>query len=361
MGGYEISSYRKSLGELERKLLDHYYDALRTPGQRHEISRRVGELLPPAAALPFRHPSLTHYTLEEVKQKYLLELEKNLEEATRGIWYADDRCDYYEIEDEQTRLNALSVTLVCMKEGLVDKGSGFHELKVTSYSKMYSLSRQEKFYSQPVISGPCSSGVLVAEDIVLLAGHFLIFRRSVEKLRFVFGYVMIDPVTALTKIPNENIYSGVEIIQKRCDICGSSPSGSDWALVRLDRPVLGQEIATLSTKPVYYEQPLYSLGFPCGLPLKQAAGVISGVQKAYFKAEMSGFEGSSGSPVFDCETHQLVGIITRGDGQDFKGTRGGNISMIYPNDEVESEGVLCTKVSEFREFLEREEEPGGWL
>jgi hypothetical protein len=360
MSGYEISSYRKSLGELERKLLDHYDDALRTPGQRHEISRRVGELLPPAAALPLRHPSLASYTLEEVKQKYLLEFEKILEEVTWGIWYVDDRRDYYEIEDEQTRLNALSVTLVCMKDGLVDKGSGFHELRVTAYSEKYSLSREEKFYSQPVISGPCCSGVLVAEDVVLLASHFLNFRH-VKELRFVFGFVMIDPVTALTTIPDENIYSGIEIIQERCDICGPSPSGSDWGLVRLDRPVQGQEIATLSTTPVYYEQPLYSLGFPCTLPLKQAAGVISGVQKAYFKAEMSGFDGSSGSPVFDCETHQLVGIITRGDGQDFKGTRRGNISMVYPNDEVESEGVLCTKVSEFREFLEREEEPGGWL
>jgi hypothetical protein len=330
MSGHEISSYGS------------------TPGRRHEISRRAGELLPPAAALPLRHPSLASYTLEEVK------------EVTRGIWYVDDRRDYYEIEDEQTRQNALSVTLVCMEEGLIDKGSGFHELRVTSYSEKYSLSREEKFYSQPVISGLCSSGVVVAEDIVLLAGHFLNF-RSFKDLFFVFGYVMIDPVTALTTIPDENIYSGIEIIQKRCDICGPSPSGSDWALVRLDRPVQGQEMATLSTKPVYYEQPLYSLGFPCGLPLKQAAGVISGVQKAYFKAEISGFEGSSGSPVFDCETHQLVGIITGGDVQDFKWSGRGNISMIYPNDEVGSDGVLCTKVSEFREFLEGEEEPGGWL
>lgn len=366
MSGHEISALNPIFWEVElelmargvdkpRKLLDHYYDTLRIPGQRHEISRRVGELLPPAAAPPLHNPSLADYTLNELKQKYLLEFEKILEEAIRGIWYLDDRCDYYEIEDEQARRNALSVPLVCMKDGLVDRGSGFRELRVTPYSKMYDLNREEKFYKQPVISGICSSGVLVAEDVVLLAGHFLNF-RSVKALRFVFGFVMIDPVTALTTIPNEKIYSGAEIIQKRCDICGPSPSGSDWALVRLDRPVLDQKIAALSTKPVYNEQSLYTLGYPCGLPLKHAAGfIVSDVQKAYFMAEVSSFEHCSGSPVFTGDTHQLVGIITQGDIQDFRPIKGGNVSVVYPNEWVESEGVRCTRVGEFREFLTGEE------
>jgi len=60
--------------------------------------------------------------------------------------------------------------------------------------------------------------------------------------------------------------------------------------------------------------PLYCLGYPSGLPLKQASGVVrvNDDAKYYFKTDLTTFQGNSGSPVFTKDTNQIVGILVSG-------------------------------------------------
>jgi V8-like Glu-specific endopeptidase len=119
----------------------------------------------------------------------------------------------------------------------------------------------------------------------------------------------------------------------------------------LDRNVEVQSIARLSGKTVYCDQPVYVLGHPAGLPLKYAPGSwVSDVEESYFTTDLDIYSGNSGSPVFDSETHQVIGMVVRGDNRDFRWTDKGWLSVIYPNPDIRSRGAQCTKVSEFLQY-----------
>jgi len=121
----------------------------------------------------------------------------------------------------------------------------------------------------------------------------------------------------------------------------------------LDRKVEGQTIAVLSKKDVYQGQSVYVIGHPLGLPLKVApGGSVEDISKAYFTAKLNVFSGNSGSPVFDSVTHEVIGIVAHGDSVDFRPTKSGLVSAIYPNPDLSSNGSRCTRVSEFTDYLD---------
>jgi V8-like Glu-specific endopeptidase len=262
----------------------------------------------------------------------------------RGIWGKDKRLDFFEIEDDRIRKNADCTTAILFKESLIESGKEFSLIKVKNYGKNYNLSDYESFYNQSMVSGRVCTGFLVEEDIVATAGHCS-NNGKVEDLRFVFGFRMLDSSTPALRIPNSKIYKGVKLLHtaydRRC-------IGSDWALVQLDRKVEGQRIAKISGSDVLSEQPVYVLGHPCGLPLKYAPGAnVHDVKDESFGANLDIYMGNSGSPIFNSQTHEVIGIVVHGDNRDFRWTGSGWVSVIYPNPEFHSQGAKCIKVSQF--------------
>jgi V8-like Glu-specific endopeptidase len=193
------------------------------------------------------------------------------------------------------------------------------------------------------------TGFLVAEDVIATAAHFA-DKNNVTTLRIVFGYKMLDPCTPVTRISNGDIYEGVKIIDRIYNRMGNR---SDWALVKLNRNVEGQTIAALSNKGISCHQPVYVIGHPCGLPLKYAPGAkVGDIREAYFGADLDIYSGNSGSPVFNKDTHEVTGMVVRGDNRDFRWTGKGWVSVIYPNPEIHSRGAQCTRVSEFSRYCQ---------
>jgi V8-like Glu-specific endopeptidase len=128
---------------------------------------------------------------------------------------------------------------------------------------------------------------------------------------------MSSATNAETVFAKAEIYSGQSVI-------AFSPSdeqgGDDWALVRLDRRVPNHRVARLRrTGKVAQGQRLHVIGFPNGLPLKFAgnAQVRDNDPAAYFVADLDGFNGNSGSPVFNSDTHEVEGLFVR-NGPDFE-------------------------------------------
>jgi V8-like Glu-specific endopeptidase len=272
-------------------------------------------------------------------------------EEYRGIWHCDGRNDFHEILDGRVRNNALSVPLVCKKDNLLGLGDGNFKLRVKSYRETYTLCPDEKFSDQPAAAISIATGVLVHDDVVLTSAHYA-NKRNVGSLRFVFNFVMLDSLTANTQIKGVDIYSGEEILHREYDVDEPGSTGSDWALVKLDRKVKGRQSVILSKQSAFIEQPIYTIGYPCGLPLKYAPGAaIQKIEKAYFMADLDVFDGNSGSPVFSAESHELLGIVARGDGTDFELVDEGYISVIYPNPRKESYGSRCIKAKEFDEYF----------
>ncbi|MCU0289669.1 MAG: NACHT domain-containing protein, partial [Acidobacteria bacterium] len=107
-------------------------------------------------------------------------------------------------------------------------------------------------------------------------------------------------------------------------------------------------------------QSIYIMGHPCGLPLKYApGGKIGEITNSHFLAGLDVYSGNSGSPVFCAETHELVGIVSRGKATDFRWTEEGWITLRYPKNDINYKGTLCTRVSNFIktiQLFQKEEE-----
>lgn len=345
--------------ELDRELISRGARSLNGEGfcfpdkegthRREEIFKRVRQIYHPNVVPP-SNPALKHFSTQQLMQKMRLLTEGNRPDSVRGVWRQDDRVDYYDITDEKILRNVRSTVIVCYDSDLRSTGRSQRELRIKHYGDTYNLSACEPFHNQPVTAGFTCTGVLVAPDVIATAAHFA-DEKNVKKLLFIFGYIMTDAVSPVTVFAEKDIYRGVGILGWKRDARGPESTGSDWTLVKLDRKVTGQKSATLSKRNLFYEQPVYTIGYPCGLPLKVAPGiVVQNDRKAYFMAEMDVFNNNSGSPVFDAETHEMVGIVSRADCRDFQWSADGVVSIVYPNSEVNSQGIQCTRVSEFIKF-----------
>jgi hypothetical protein len=242
-----------------------------------------------------------------------------------------------EIIDGPIKENAGCTAAIFMKDNFKDTGKGFSALKVTKYGDAFNLCDFELFREQPIAAGFMGTGFLVKEDVVAAAGH-LADENNVTDLCFVFGYQMVDSSTPVTKFPNESIYRGVKILQ-----AGYGAGKGDWALVKLDRKVVGQTIARLSEEKIFNDQAVYVIGHPLGLPMKYGGKVFAGdVLETYFRAGLHIYSGNSGAPVFDFETHEIIGMVVGDENRDFRWTGKGWMSF-NPVDKY----TTCTKVSDF--------------
>jgi len=271
----------------------------------------------------------------------------------RGLWSEKDRRkDYFEIADENVHRNADATVSVWEKNDVIDLGNGFVELRVRPFKDVYNMKSGEPFFDQPVCAGFSCTGVLIDEDIVATSAHFIDRTVPLNKLCFVFGYVMEDPETAVTKIPLTDIYYGAKILANRLNTIGKNATGEDWILVQLDRKVKNRHIATISNRPVFIEQPVYAFGFPCGLPLKYSSGgKVESIDNYCFTTKLDLFSGNSGSPMFSAENHHLVGIVSACDPIDFKLENGLYVSMVYPNSVISSSGDRCSHTLGFFHYL----------
>lgn len=297
------------------------------------------------AAPPSQDQAFSHISTRDLAKILMLKTQEL--NAERGTWGEESRRDYYEITNSRVRNNANSVAAICLKDGLIQNGKGNFSIRRKNYGKAFNLCQSEPFYHQDIAAGRLCTGFLVKKNLIATACHCL-DKCNLKDLLFVFGYRITDSLGAINNILPQNIYKGVEIIKKVYKRLDNGGSGSDWALVKLDREVEGQEIITLSKKELICHKNVYIIGHPVGLPLKYSDGAsISNISDAYFSADLNVYCGSSGSPVFDSETHEVIGIAVRGDNEDFRVVENCLKSIIYSRSDRNLKKPECTRVSEF--------------
>jgi hypothetical protein len=301
--------------------------------------------------VPSPNPALALISTDALVKTLIHKTRQIEENRKRGIWFEDHRMDCFGITDEQVKKNISCVAAIVFEKDLIDEKSGFSTLKVKNYGESFNLYEGEAFREQPVAAGRVCTGFLVKKDVIATAAH-CVLGYAVRDLCFVFGFKMSDPYTAVTQVPNENIYKGYKIIG--CTYLPKANRRSDWALVKLDREVEGQEAVTLSKDEITCDQPVYVMGHPAGLPLKYAPGAkVRGFKENFFSADLDTYMGSSGSPVFNEKTHEVIGIVVHGDTRDFRWMGSGWGSIIYPNPERTSKGPQCTRVSQFKDIVDK--------
>lgn len=261
--------------------------------------------------------SLASFKLLEVRASYSQRSQSSEPSVSaitkRMVVNSDDRKDYYDVDDV-LKGEAESVALLAMG-AVIDK----NKFKTERLDKVYmGLCSGELFRSQPIIyhkdmdKGWVCSSFLVAPDVIATAGHCIDMpmvtddkdKKRLSDLRFVFGYRMQDAATAVVDARANETYTGKRFIG--CSI------GTDWSLIKLDRPVANHTPTTIAGTPLAAGQSIHVIGYPLGLPLKIAgnATVQPDFTESYFKADLDVFGGSSGSPVFN-SSHQVIGILVK--------------------------------------------------
>ncbi|XXX76125.1 serine protease [Sorangium sp. So ce134] len=249
----------------------------------------------------------------------------------------EDREDLFRLHQPPPHADA--VAAIFDRARVSDSRDGTSTLRTIAARVRFGLGPEEPFAAQP--SGASATGFLVSPRVIATAAH-CVEEIELSHIRFVFGFRMVDAATAQLVVPNHDVYSAARILALRHD-----PQGADWALVELDRDVAGRKPAPIRRSGrVGDGAKLYVLGHPCGLPLKYAdnALVRDNQPAPFFVANLDTYVGNSGSPVFNAETNEVEGVLSRG-GRDFMLAEEGYVSMVFPDSG--GRGEDCTRTTEF--------------
>jgi AraC-like DNA-binding protein/V8-like Glu-specific endopeptidase len=320
--------------------------------QREELYQFIKNIYDPDSLSPSAaHDALKYHQTPEIIKK----MQKNIEDLRDDVFRKGNRpgmtgsiaVDRFDVGDGEAYRNTGAVALVCMESGFRLDSPGSTLLETLPFGKTFNFCYSEPFYDQVVAVGALGTAVLVAGDMVVTAAH-MVNDKNVTGLRFLFDFVMEDPVTPPDRVQADNVYKGIEIIDRV-----HNPDVS-WALVKLDRSVKGREAVSLSQKNPFYEQPIYVIGHPLGLPLKLTPGApIHRLDPGNFSAELDVYSSGSGSPIFCAETHELIGIVSRSRPADLRWTGSCLVSLPYRNNALDPRGSQCTRASQFTEQIQK--------
>jgi hypothetical protein len=231
-----------------------------------------------------------------------------------AIYGEDDRIESYQLTDQRVLSNAKSVAAIFDASEINPNNDGTTvSLPKKNLAQDFSdngrpLCDDEKFRLQP--SGAIGTAFLIGEDLVATAAHNLNNANLHDRL-FIFGYQMVSENIARTKIPRSDVYKGVNILDWRLD-----EKAADWAVVKLNRKVEDHTpLITRKKGKINDGESVYVIGHPAGLPQKFAsnARVRENTHTDFFVANLDTYGGNSGSPVFNLSTHEVEGILVRGE------------------------------------------------
>lgn len=224
------------------------------------------------------------------------------------IYGVDNRVDHYEVLSRK-HLNLAGSTAAMIDKYDLEKGNTYTEIFGETLEDRMNLCAGEKFAHQ--LSASICTGFLVAEDLLITAGHCMEDQSMCDDYAWVFDYAIKseseDVQTKSMKVKNSSVYTCKEILSQKKE------GVLDFALIRLDRKVTNRSPLKLKKDENMIGTSLVVIGHPSGLPSKIAGGaIISQIFSEYFTAPLDTFGGNSGSPVFNDATGEVEGMLIMG-------------------------------------------------
>lgn len=234
----------------------------------------------------------------------------------------DDRHDVIDYSDALFRDQANSVAGKVRTSSLGPDPRNPERMRFPRIPAKFSLNLcpEERFSEQ--YSLPYCTGFLVADDLLVTAGHCMEGPKDCENFKWVFGYKKNQQ-----NLAKKDIYGCREIVSQKLQM--SYAKIKDYAVVRLDRKVLDRTPLEYRKKgKARIGDPLVVIGHPSGLPLKIADGAkVTRMnfeelkrfirtlfrKRYYFLANLDTYSGNSGSPVFNRDTGLVEGLLIEGD------------------------------------------------
>jgi V8-like Glu-specific endopeptidase len=253
--------------------------------------------------------------------------------SAKVIYGEDNRLEYCETSKVDQMALSDSTAVLVKKTDLVEKNSTVLKYDATTFAQSFNLCKEEPFRDQLSL-GFCS-GFLVAPDTMVTAGHCIRTEAACSNTAFVFGF----NVKSVGAYPTETLASEVYYCSKLVKSVVET-SGKDYAVVKLDRPVVGHNPLKLrQSGSLNVNDSVVVMGYPSGIPLKIAGGAkVRSLQSGYFVANLDTYGGNSGSAVFNETTGEVEGILVRGE-TDFVINGNCRVSNKCKDDECRGEDV----------------------
>ena len=241
-------------------------------------------------------------------------------QAAAIVYGEDNRTNYYELTNSSIIKATDSVVALIDASDITCDDQSCYLLNLESLAEWYlatdpigsgnPLCSDQRYLDEPT-PGFCS-GFMVGTDLIATAGH-CIDDSTCSDTVFVFNYHMADAGTPVTTFDIDDVYHCTEIIAR------DESGANDWAIVKVDRPIVGHQPLPIRTEGVIEnDAPLVVIGHPTGLPTKidPAPTVRENSDPPYFQLNGDTYGGNSGSAVFgtgaDGSVTQVEGILVRG-------------------------------------------------
>jgi hypothetical protein len=222
------------------------------------------------------------------------------------IYGTDDRREVFEVSAAEQILATSTVAVV--STGQLRSTSGGYNLDVSStFGADANLCPGEPYANQP--DPAFCSGFQVGDDLIVTAGHCIQRKRDCRSTAFVFDFDMTSSNTVRSTFASDDVYFCDSIVAR------VETGTNDWAVIRVDRPINGHGALPLRRSgSVGLGDSVTLIGHPYGLPTKVAgnATVRANGASSYFEANVDAYGGNSGSAVFNTVTHEVEGILVRG-------------------------------------------------
>ena len=253
------------------------------------------------------------------------------------VYGEDNRSDVYEVPNEEIRSVASSTVALVSKANLQNDDTNGYRHTSANLGRKKNLCPEERFFHQPTLSD--CSGFLVGEDLVVTAGHCVYSASSCNSFYFVFDYKMDNAHLGPKFSTYDDVYSCKKIVERKLS------ENTDYALIRLDRPVKGRRPLPLQNQPAHTGDVIYSIGYPSGLPAKvMDKATVRSSHSEYFMANLDVFVGNSGSAVFNAKTNEVIGILVRGE-EDFNYDRARRCNITNHCEDDSCNGEEITHIS----------------
>ncbi len=251
------------------------------------------------------------------------------------IYGEDNRLDVFE------STNSAYVELAKSTAAMIDGGSlkllNNEEIEINATTLQgRGICAHERF-SKQITAANCS-GFLVAPNVLVTAGHCIRTAADCRNWKWVFDFKVDFAEQGKIVIPSESVYSCKKVISQSL----SSVTKDDYAVIELDRKVTDREpLKFRKAGKISKGAPLVVIGHPTGLPTKIADGAnVRSLETKYFVANLDTYGGNSGSAVFNAKTHEVEGILVRGDTDYvYNRTYGCQVSNVCQNDSCRGEDV----------------------
>jgi V8-like Glu-specific endopeptidase len=261
-----------------------------------------------------------------------------------AIYGTDDRLDIEQVQNSKLLEISKSTPALVPKSKLKLNEDGDYEFVGKTLQDYFNFCDDSFAATQPMMAN-CSAA-LIGKDTILTAAHCIDPEDgktySIENYYVVFDYA--NYFSADFSIPSENVYEIEQVLHYEFDQTLFT-TGIDITTLKLKRVVTDRVVLEIDFDENYsIGTSLYLLGYPLGSPLKLSTNgeITDHTHNSSFAHNLDAFSVNSGSPIFNADTHKIIGVHVRGLGSNTSQTEASCFDWTKATPEFYDEGNMTT-------------------